>query len=243
MEKKKETILTCLERIPDTREVRGIRYPLSSLLKLLVLGLLSGQTTFAHIQVFAESHWKVLWEPLGFKRKKHVPHAMTLSRQLSQVTVKQLQNAFAHWMRNLLEEKEELIVSVDGKWSNQATDKKGNPLILLNIFEQEMKLTLQEYAMNKKVHEPTKFKEEFKALCEKYPALYLFTFDALYAQRDLASLIVGSGRHYLVRLKDNQIETKELVERLFPKRKDFLESTQMLDKKGDVLLQEPTIET
>ena len=53
-------------------------------------GLVCGQTTMAHIALFARMHWPMLKEPLGFVRD-HPPHATTISRTLAGVSYEQLQ--------------------------------------------------------------------------------------------------------------------------------------------------------
>ena len=56
--------------------------PFQAILCLTLLGLVCGQTTMAHIALFAKMHWPVLKEPLGFLRD-HLPHATTISRSLA----------------------------------------------------------------------------------------------------------------------------------------------------------------
>ncbi len=61
-------------------------------LRLTLLGLVCGQTTMAHIALFARMHWPMLKEPLGFVQD-HPPHATTISRTLAGVPYEQLQGA------------------------------------------------------------------------------------------------------------------------------------------------------
>ena len=56
---------------------------------MTLLGLVCGQTTMAHIALFARMHWPELKEPLGFHRD-HPPHATTISRTLAGVPYEQL---------------------------------------------------------------------------------------------------------------------------------------------------------
>ena len=55
---------------------QGVRHPFQAILRLTLLDLVCGQTTMAHIALFARLHWPVLKEPLGFNRE-HPPHATT----------------------------------------------------------------------------------------------------------------------------------------------------------------------
>ena len=64
----KESLFECLEQVPDPRMARGVRHPFQAILRLTLLGLVCGQTTMAHIALFARMNWPALKEPLGFLR-------------------------------------------------------------------------------------------------------------------------------------------------------------------------------
>ena len=74
-----ESLFDCFEQEADSRKARGVRHPFQAILRLTLLGLVCGQTTMAHIALFARMHWTVLKEPLGFARD-HPTHATTISR-------------------------------------------------------------------------------------------------------------------------------------------------------------------
>ena len=91
-----ESLSACLDQIPDPRRARGVRHPFQAILRLTLLGLVYGQTTMAHIALFARLHWPVLKEPLGFNRD-YPPHATTISRTLAGIPWEQLQDALVSW--------------------------------------------------------------------------------------------------------------------------------------------------
>ena len=94
-----ESLFECLEQVPDPRRARGVRHPFQAILRLTLLGLVCGQTTMAHIALFARMHWPVLKEPLGFLKKPSTPrHATTISRTLAGVPYEQLQGALTGWV-------------------------------------------------------------------------------------------------------------------------------------------------
>ena len=169
-------------------------------LRLTLLGLVCGQTTMAHIALFARMHWPALKEPLGFLRN-HPPHATTISRTLSGVSHEQLQGALTGWVARAW-----LNASVDGKWARQSEDANGNPLVMVNVLAHDLKLCLAQWPASEKRHEPGVLREQPGPLFERYPGLRLLTMDALYAERGLCQAIVGHGRDYLVRIKGNQPE-------------------------------------
>ena len=79
-----ESLFSAWKQVPDPRRARGVRHPFQAILRLTLLGLVCGQTTMAHIALFAKMHWPELKEPLGFHRD-HPPHATTISRTLAGV--------------------------------------------------------------------------------------------------------------------------------------------------------------
>ena len=99
---------------------------------MTLLGLVCGQTTMAHIALFAKMHWPVLREPLGFLRDDP-PHATTISRTLAGVPCEQLQGALTGWVARVAAD-QELDASVDGKWAKQSEDAQGNPLVMVNVL-------------------------------------------------------------------------------------------------------------
>ena len=114
-----ESLFGCLEQAPDPR---GVRHPFQAILRMTLLGLVCGQTTMAHIALFARMHWAVLKEPLGFVRDRP-PHATTISRTLAGVSYEQLQGALTGWVARVVADQEvnaEVNASVDGKWAKQS---------------------------------------------------------------------------------------------------------------------------
>ncbi len=89
MEAAAESLFKSLEQIPDPRRARGVRHPFQAIVRLTLLGLVSGQTTMAHIALFGKLHWPELKEPLGFVRES-APHATTISRVLAGVPFERL---------------------------------------------------------------------------------------------------------------------------------------------------------
>ena len=197
-----ESLFECLEQVPDPRRARGVRHPFQAILRLTLPGLVCGQTTMAHIALFASMNWPALKEPLGFLRD-HPPHATTISRALAGVSHQRLQQALTGWVAHMVAD-QELNASVDGKWAKQSEDVSGNPLVMVNVLAHDLRLCLAQWPASEKRYEPGVLREQLAPLFERYPGLRLLTMDALYAERDLCQAIVGHGRDYLVRVKGNQ---------------------------------------
>ena len=202
MEAAAESLFKFLEQAPDPRKARGVRHPFQAILRLTLLGLVSGQTTMAHIALFGELHWQRLKEPLGFLRDQ-APHATTISRTLAGVPYEQLQRALIGWVEGVVQDRR-VNASVDGKWAKQSEDAAGNPLGMVNVLAHDLKLCLAQWPMTEKRYEPKVLRAQLGQLFERYPGLQALTMDALYAERDLCQAIVSHGRDYLVRVKGNQ---------------------------------------
>ena len=205
-----ESLFKRLEQVADPRKARGVRHPFQAILRLTLLGLVCGQTTMAHISLFARMHWPVLKEPLGFVRDQP-PHATTISRTLAGVPCEQLQGALTGWVAWVAadqedQEDQELNASADGKWAKQSEDAKGNPLVMVNVLAHDLKLCLAQWPASEKRYEPAVLREQLGWLFQSYPGLGLLSMDALYSERDLCQAIVSHGRDYLVRIKGNQPE-------------------------------------
>ena len=168
-----ESLFQCLEQVPDPRRARGVRHPFQAILRLTLLGLVCGQTTMAHIALFARMHWPVLREPLGFLRD-HPPHATTISRTLAGVPCEQLQGALTGWVARVVAD-QELDASVDGKWAKQPEDAQGNPLVMVNVLAHDLRLCLAQWPASEKRYEPGVLREQLGRLFEDYPGLRLLT--------------------------------------------------------------------
>ncbi|GHT17192.1 hypothetical protein FACS1894189_2620 [Planctomycetales bacterium] len=134
--------------IRDPRSKQGTNLPLSGILAVVFPGLLAGQNDLAHIERWAKNHWRTLQKPLGFKRN-HPPVDTTLSRNLANIPLQELQDAFAKFLSQLLEN-QELTAAVDGKTAKQIKDADSEPLLMLNVFVHDiletMKLTFDHKA-------------------------------------------------------------------------------------------------
>ena len=128
------------------------RSQILAILRLALLGLVCGQTTMAHIALFARMHWPALKEPLGFVRE-HPPHATTISRTLAGVPYEELQGALTGWLAQVVADRE-VNASVDGKGAKQSEDAKGNPLVMVNVLAHDLKLCLAQWPATEKRYEP-----------------------------------------------------------------------------------------
>jgi hypothetical protein len=144
---------------------------------------------------------------LAFRRRKgqkRAPSDTTFSRVLQKLSLTDLQTAFAEFLNAILSTTP-LVAAVDGKAAKQMTDENGDPLLMLNVFAQKLKLHLASWSVHgDKTNEPGCLKQHLGELFTMYPCLKLLTGDAIFAQRPLLEAIQEFHRDYLVQVKENQ---------------------------------------
>jgi hypothetical protein len=225
------SLLAALSEVSDPRQPRGVRHPFSAILGLTLLGLVCRVNDFAGLQRWAQAHWHLIGRPLGFTRRRP-PHATTLSRTLAKFSLEELQDAFSQWLSSILRD-EQLSAAVDGKTSRQGFNAAGHPIQMLNVFAADLKTCLGQWPLSgDKKTEPEVLKAHLNELFDKYPALRLITGDALYAQRNLAEILVASGRDYLFQLKGNQPDVLDAAKTCLAEKKDSEANAVKREKKG-----------
>lgn len=198
-------------QVPDPRKPRGIRHPMQGILCLVFLGMLGRIRQMEVLVRWAKIHWDQLQEPLGFDRDQP-PHSTTISRTLAKCDLRVFGEALIQWVQDFIPD-QPLTAAVDGKTSCQGMDGEGHPLQLLTVMVHDLKIVLSEWSVRgEKTNEPTVFKNHLEELCRLFPALKLFTGDAIFTQRPLAEEIIEQGRDYLLQVKGNQPDIKEAVQ-------------------------------
>ena len=225
------SLMAALADVTDPREPQGVRHPFSAILGLTLLGLICRVSDFAGLQRWAAAHWHLIRGPLGFTRRRP-PHATTLSRTLAKFSLEELQQVFSTWLAAILAE-DDLLVAADGKTSRQGFSASDRPIQMLNVFAQDIKVCLGQWPLTgDKRTEPEVLKAHLSELFDKYPALRLITGDALYAQRNLAELIIENDHDYLFQIKGNQPDILDAAKNCLAGKKDAEADAVTREKKG-----------
>jgi hypothetical protein len=207
-----------LKKVPDPRSKKGQSYPLNTLLALTFLGLIANCTNAAELARWSKNHLKKLRPFLRFRRLKgkwRAPVNLTFSRLFEVLSLEDLQNAFAEFI-NLLLADTSIIAAVDGKAAKQMKNENGDPLLMLNVFAQQLKLHLASWDVRgDKTNEPNCLKKHLRDLFTMYPSLKLLTGDAIFAQRPLLEAIREYERDYLFQVKENQPKVLRKMEEVF----------------------------
>lgn len=218
------SLFEVLSTIPDARSRHGRRHPLRSLLALLVVGFCCGANQVKAAVIFGRER-KLLRRRLGFTHKL-APSQSTYSRLFQGLDFEAFQKALSRWLHGLVAlrcQHKDAVLAVDGK-SLRATGHH-----VLHLFVHDLWWLLDLKQVGEKQNELSAFREQLDQLLNNYPFLSLLTFDALFAQRDLAQTLTADGRRGLFQIKDNQSETLARLERWFyalPKAKPHHQTTE-----------------
>jgi len=208
----------CLKKVPDPRSKQGTSHPCSTLLAVVLLGLLAKVSTPAEIARWTKQRFSKLSQFLRFGRIKGVlksPCDNTFTRVLKKLSLADLQHAFAEFI-NLLLKDTTLVAAVDGKAAKQMKDENDDPILMLNVFVQTLKLHLASWSVKgDKTNEPNCLKMHLKELFEMYPCLKLLTGDAIFAQRPLLEALQEYHCDYLFQVKDNQPKILAKMKQVF----------------------------
>ena len=227
-----------LNQVPDPRLKHGTYHPFRTILALVFLGLLGNVTTLAEIERWTKLHFPQLKKFLTFRYKKkkwQIPHAITFARVLRELSLKDLQDAFAEFINALLQDSS-LVGAVDGKAAKQMKDEEGNPILMLNVFAQTLKLHLASWSVDgDKTNEPGCLKKHLEELFSMYPCLKLLTGDAIFAQRQLLEALQEYHRDYLFQVKANQPKVLEKLVEPFKDAPQQKPHDRHVDKKRDIV--------
>jgi hypothetical protein len=224
----------CLKSVPDPRSKQGTTHPCNTILAIVLLGLLGNVSTPAEIARWTKRHFKKLSKFLRFGKRKGklcAPCDNTLTRVLRKLSLEDLQNAFATFVNAILSDTI-IVAAVDGKAAKQMKEENGDPILMLNVFAQKLKLHLASWSVHgDKTNEPACLKKHLAELFTMYPCLKLLTGDAIYAQRPLIEALQQYHCDYLFQVKDNQPNTMKKMEWVFKDAKAQTPNDRKVSKK------------
>lgn len=194
------SLLDVLAQIPDPRHRRGIRHPLSAVLGLAVLAMLTGCKSYQAIAQFGRDKGFALAQALGFRRGK-TPTKATYSILFRRLDVVAFEAALARWIASRLSEEDMVVIALDGKTLRGSRDGVVPGQHLVAAYAVEAAAVLAQVRVDAKTN-------EHKAALQLLGILpvrgRIVTGDALFCQRDLCQEIMNGGGDYVFTVKDNQ---------------------------------------
>jgi DDE_Tnp_1-associated len=194
------SLLAVLAQVPDPRNPKGIRHPLSAILSLTVLAMLTGAKSYTAIAQFGRDKGFALAIALGFRRGK-TPAKSTLSVLFRELDITAFEAALSRWVASRLPEGAEKHAALDGKTARGSKDGEVPGQHLVAAYMPAAQAILAQIRVDTKTN-------EHKAALELLGILplagWIFTGDAMFCQRDLCKKVVDGGGDYVWTVKDNQ---------------------------------------
>ena len=210
-------LLDILAEVPDPRNKKGKRYPLVSILVLIVVGLMSNHKGYTSIATWARNHPE-LAKALGFRSRK-TPCAATLHNLLKRLDVVSLEASLTKWVFSKLEDFQVLKtqhlegVAIDGKELCGSEDPEtGYRTHLLSAVSHELGITLTQCAVSGKTNEIPISTKLLKALDITGK---IVTTDALLTQRAFCKNVIEHQADYALPVKENQKQMYNDIRELF----------------------------
>jgi len=202
--------------IPDFRQSRGKRHPLSAILGLACCAMLCGYRSYSAIAEWGRNYGTDIAHALGFTH--HTPCAATLHTIFRSIDREAFEAKVGTWAESLVAtvpaapEAPEIAIAVDGT-TLRGSKKPGAPETqLLSVLAHEVGLTLTQPAVAAKTNEITEVETVLGAIVLTGR---IVTMDALLTQRQVAQTIVEAGGDYVMIVKDNQPQLKADIELVF----------------------------
>lgn len=202
--------------IPDFRQSKGKRHPLSAILSLACCAMLCGYRSYSAIAEWGRNYGTPIAQALGFIHQ--TPCAATLHTIFRQLDHEVLEAKLGAWADEVMtsvpaaDAAPEEAMAVDGK-TLRGSKKQGAPgTHLLSVVGHRLGLTLTQQAVDDKTN-------EIKAIETVLEQIVLtgriLTMDALLTQRQVAQTIVDNGGDYVMIVKNNQPQLRADIELVF----------------------------
>ena len=207
------SLWACLEKIPDPRGKRGIRYPLVSMIGIVMAAVLCGRTS---LRAIARWSRKLTLEQLADfgvpAERKRAPGQTAMHDLFDKLPASQIEGALGTWVSGLLGDRAPGQIALDGKTLRASKGAEYPALHLLAAFCVDVHGVLREEAVGEKANEIT----AAKALLGRLPVKgAVVTGDAMFCQKELCQRITEKEGHFIFTVKDNQAGLKEDVAATF----------------------------
>ena len=195
------------EALPDGRQIGKVRYPLSEVLLLCLLAVLSGAETVTDIANFGDRKLSFLrrFRPFASGTPSH-DH---LGDILATLDAEAFQRCFVAWVASLTGVATE-VIAIDGKTVRRSKGAKA-AIHMVSAFAARQRLVLGQVKVGEKANEIVVIPKLLEML-EIEGAIV--TIDAMGCQRAIAQRIIDRKADYVLALKGNQTALNDDV-RLF----------------------------
>ena len=210
-----KSLLDVFATLHSPRAARGTRYPLHAVLALILLAVLSGCKNHSQIAMFGKTR-RALLKRLGFHPPKYsrkhkteisAPSEDTLTRILASLCPLQFNEAFARFLSRMVGRGAQ--AAIDGKALRGADD------YVLSVFVNDICQVAWQEDVGSKENELSCLERSISTILSRYPNLRLFTGDAAFCHKSIASSLINAKRDYFLQLKAPHTTDVALAERAF----------------------------
>ncbi len=202
--------------MPDFRQSRGKRHPLTAIFALACCAMLCGARSYSAMAEWGRNYGVRIAQALGFTHA--TPCAATLHTIFRQVPREEFEARLGAWADRVLGSlpagpaPAEVAIALDGK-TLRGSKKQGAPgTHLLSALAHHVGVTLAQHAVDDKTNEITAVES---LLCQLVLEGRIVTMDALLTQRHVAQAIVDKGGDYVMIVKENQPQLRADIELVF----------------------------
>lgn len=193
------SLLDVLSQVPDPRSRHGRRHPLSAVLGLAVVAMMSGAKGYEAIAQFGRDKGFALAHLLGFTRGK-TPNKSTYSVIFRMLDVQAFEAALARWILSRISDQDKTI-ALDGKSARGSREGEVPGQHLVSAYCGEARAVLGQVRVDAKTNEHKAALQLLGVLPVKGNVI---TGDAMFCQRDVCAAIIEAGGDYVFTAKDNQ---------------------------------------
>lgn len=202
-------LLDALAKVPDPRDPRGIRYPLSALLMVAVCAVLAGASSFAAISDWLRDLDGHARNRLGFDR---IPSTTTMWRLLTRLDADLLATVLGGWLTTrarrsppVRPHRHRHVIAVDGK-TLRGAHVDGRQVHLLSALDTDTGIVLAQVTVDAKTNEIPAFTPLLDAVHKVVGTLKgtVFVADALHTQAGHAHQVAARRAHLMTAVKGNQ---------------------------------------
>jgi predicted transposase YbfD/YdcC len=192
--------------LSDSRKPRGVRYPLATVLLIMILAKICGEDNPSGIADWAKHRTELLCEALKLERKS-MPHHSTYRRIAEEVIcVEELEHRLSErWSAKRFFGKQ-VLLAMDGKVLRGTLDVGQSGVYLLAAYLPAEGIVLMEMEVGGKGSEIPTAPQLLKCIDLREKVVM---GDALHTQREVSIQIVESGGDYIWLAKGNQPQLEE----------------------------------
>lgn len=194
-----ESLRHALGAVPDPRARRGVRYPFTELLAIVVAAVFSGARTLTMIVEWAQHAASI--RPLSCGR---IPSLATIHRVAALTDAIVLDRVVNAWIRaqTVTATGRRRVIAVDGKEARGAKNGGGNRVFLMAALDHTTGTVIGQEGIGEKTNEIPHFQALMRQLGDLDGAV--ITADALHTQREHATWLRAHDAHYVFTVKNNQ---------------------------------------